>query len=96
MSLNGLKTRYSIFVFYHSGNQTLYWSFDTLDNLTTMERSQQINFDPLVPGKVDMQNFFYVSICEYIYTGTFIFNTFQHDFSIWFHIFQYEPFQKIV
>ena len=38
-----------------------------------MERSQQINFDPLVKGKVDMCiHLFYVSICEYICAETFI------------------------
>ena len=41
-----------IFIVSHLGNQSLYWSFDTLDNLSTYKGQEQVNFDPRVLGQV--------------------------------------------
>ena len=55
-----------ILVLSYLGDQVLYWSFDTLDNLITMVRLQQVDFDPRVLGKVDIQyidfQFMYLNI----------------------------------
>ena len=54
-----------IFAISHLGDHVLYWNFDTLDNLTTMERSEQVNYDPRVEdrtGQVEMG----VSVAENI------------------------------
>ena len=46
------KFRKKNIVIFHLGNHVLYWSFDTLDNFTTNERTEQVNFDPRVTGQV--------------------------------------------
>ena len=55
-----------IVILFYLGDQVLYWSFDTLDNLIAMVRSQQVDFDPRVLGKVDIQyidfQFMYLNI----------------------------------
>ena len=40
-----------IFAISYLGEHVLYWSFDTLDNLTIMEGSEQVNFDPRVKNR---------------------------------------------
>ena len=40
-----------MFAFTQSGDHVLYWSFDTLDNLTTLERLKPENFDPRVQDR---------------------------------------------
>ena len=41
--------------FIHS---VLYWSFDTLENLTLMEGSEKSNFSALVAGKVRLNQLY--------------------------------------
>ena len=43
-----------------SGNYIRYWSFDTLDNVTLMQRQRQSNFGSLVFGQVEM----HVGVCN--------------------------------
>ena len=45
----------------------LYWSFDTLENLTLMRSNNEINvthYDPVVPGQVKMHN---VKVQQFLY-----------------------------
>ena len=35
-----------------SGDYVLYWSFDTLENLTLMRLNNASDFDSLIPGQV--------------------------------------------
>ena len=54
-----------IFVVSDLGDKVLYYSFDTLDNLITMEGMQQANFDPRVEdrtGQVDARSFIYIPV----------------------------------
>ena len=37
-----------------TGEYTLYWSFDTLDNLTKMTGQQESNFSAIVEGQVQL------------------------------------------
>ena len=40
----------------YEGNHSLYYSFDTLKNVTLMQGLEQHDFDALVPGRVEIQN----------------------------------------
>ena len=41
-----------VFFLFHLGDYVLYWSFDTLENLTVMDRDNPSDVYPLVPGQV--------------------------------------------